>query len=202
MLGKTHAAAGVATALLFTNPTNIAGVGLSIAFGCIGGLLPDVDSKNSIANQKLNTVIKVTALVSVAVTMFLFFTRGNGGDLPFSAKDRSPLLVRVIAFICLICVLFVGSKTPHRSFTHSLEFLILTTLCVYFIYHAATFPFAIGVLSHIALDLLNKKKLSLVWCLRIRAGFSLVPANGQANSFCYFSFVLASVVLVVWRLFL
>lgn len=202
MLGKTHAAAGVATALLFSNPTGIAGVGLIAAFGCIGALLPDVDSKNSIANKKLDSVIKVTTLASIVVAVLLFIMHGRNMEVASANKINSLALVKVIAFISLLCISFIGSKTPHRSFTHSLEFTALTTLCVYFIYSSAALPFAIGILSHLALDLLNKKKLSLVWCLRIRAGFGLVPANGQTNSFCYYLFVLASIVLAVWRLFL
>ncbi len=202
MLGKTHAAAGVATALLFSNSTGIVGVGLSAAFGCIGALLPDVDSKNSIANKKLDFVIKVTALASVAIAALLFIVHGRSMEVASANKINSSALVKVIAFISLLCISFIGSKTPHRSFTHSLEFTALTTLCVYFIYSKAALPFAIGILSHLALDLLNKKKLSLVWCLRIRAGFGLVPANGQTNAFCYYLFVLASIILAVWRLFL
>jgi len=202
MLGKTHAAAGVATALLFFNPTGIVDVGLSAVFGCIGALLPDVDSKNSIANKKLDSIIKVTALASVAIVAFLFIVHGRSIELASVAKTNSLALVKIIAFIGLLCISFIGSKTPHRSFTHSVEFTALTTLCMYFIYSSAALPFAIGILSHLALDLLNKKKLSLVWCLRIRAGFGLVPANGQANSFFYYLFVLASIVLAVWRLFL
>lgn len=202
MLGKTHAAAGVATALLFSNPTSIAGVGLSAVFGCIGALLPDVDSKNSIANKKLDSIIRVTTIASVAIVAFLFIVHGGSMEVDATSKINSSALIKVIAFISLLCISFIGSKTPHRSFTHSLEFTALTTLCVYFIYSSAALPFAIGILSHLALDLLNKKKLSLVWCLRIRAGFGLVPANGQTNSFCYYLFVLASIVLAVWRLFL
>jgi len=199
MLGKTHAVAGVTTALLFAPPTFI-GIGSGILFGCLGGLLPDVDSKQSIASKKLNIVTKITAIAAILFIILLYCTSNQTTNL-FGVKNQHiTIITRVVSFLILLCFCIVGSKTPHRSFTHSLEFVSLAALCMYFIYAPATIPFALGLLSHIALDLFNKKKLSLVWSLHYRVCFGLVSANGAANDVLYFLSIVLSIVVLVHKI--
>lgn len=70
---------------------------------------------------------------------------------------------------------------------HSFTALVILTIIVDFIFHDATLPFAIGMLSHILLDLLNMKKVQLFYPLKNKFGLKLCSANGTVNTVIFIS---------------
>ena len=79
------------------------------------------------------------------------------------------LFYGVIAFLA-VCIF--GITKPHRSFMHSFTALAILTIIVDFTFHDATLPFALGMLSHILLDLFNKKKVQLSYPLKNKFGLN------------------------------
>ena len=70
---------------------------------------------------------------------------------------------------------------------HSFTALAILTIIVDFTFHDATLPFALGMLSHILLDLFNKKKVQLSYPLKNKFGLNLCSANGIANTVIFIS---------------
>ena len=79
-----------------------------------------------------------------------------------------------MAFI-IICT--YGSSQPHRSFMHSFLSLFMLTACIDVIYPDAAPYFAVAYASHLALDLLNYRRLRLIWPMK--RGFSLGFCSSQ-----------------------
>ena len=84
------------------------------------------------------------------------------------------LLTGAMAFI-IICT--YGSGQPHRSFMHSFLSMFMLTACMDVIYPDAAPYFAIAYASHLALDLLNYRRLRLIWPMK--RGFSLGFCSSQ-----------------------
>ena len=84
------------------------------------------------------------------------------------------LLIGAMAFI-IICT--YGSGQPHRSFMHSFLSMFMLTACMDVIYPDAAPYFAIAYASHLALDMLNYRRLQLIWPMK--RGFSLKLCSSQ-----------------------
>ena len=93
-------------------------------------------------------------------------------------KKVLPFILGIIAFLA-VCIF--GITKPHRSFMHSFTALFILTAIVDSIFHDAALPFAIGMLSHILLDLLNMKKVQLFYPFKKKFGLKLCSANGTVN---------------------
>ena len=95
--------------------------------------------------------------------------------------ENEKTLSFILGIIAFLAVCIYGITKPHRSFMHSFTALFILTIIVDFIFHDAALPFAIGILSHILLDLLNMKKVQLFYPFKKRFGFKLCSANGMVN---------------------
>lgn len=57
----------------------------------------------------------------------------------------------------------VGFSSDHRTFTHLFLALILNMTAISLIYRPFSLAYTMGYLSHLGLDLLNKKKVPLLF---------------------------------------
>lgn len=178
MLKKTHSAVGVATALAVIRPNNLVELVVGTGIASIGALICDIDVGTSESHKDADkiTFFTVLAIIVIAVLESMF----QIGIYQSLMKNAS--IARIISgSLIFIGVCAVGKEQPHRSFMHSLLALAILSVAVYIIYPIATPYFAVGFASHIAIDLLNFKKVKVLYPLKAGFSLKLCKAGGIVN---------------------
>ena len=88
---------------------------------------------------------------------------GRSGAYPVNSPGQIGhyLWFAGLAGFVIICVFAGGSG--HRGFSHSLIALVLETFCLWLIFPAVAMPFAIAFISHVLLDIMNKRSVRLFY---------------------------------------
>ena len=162
----------------------------------MGGIIADVDITPSRAHKDaLTGRLIVVAIAAIALALDYWMDAGVCDYLV------GHLGWQLIAGIALFVVLtFFGSHTEHRSATHSLVALAAFSFAVYLLCTPLVPFFAIGYASHLVLDITNKKPISLLFPLHIKAGLGWFEAKGLVNNVCLAIGLAATVLLLVYRL--
>ena len=108
-----------------------------------------------------------------------------------------PLIAGIALFVVLT---FLGGRTEHRSFAHSLVAGAAFAAAMYLICPPLLPFFAIGLVSHALLDILNKKPVRLFWPSRHGIALGLCGAKGTANTALMMFGAAAAIALLVWKL--
>ncbi len=179
MLGKTHLAVGIAVGLAVLQPVTISQLVIGITASAVGALISDIDVDTSIASKSASKVAGVyVTVVFIAVVVEFLFHIGI-----VSLIQKNSMWMRVATGIALfISVCAFGRIQPHRSFMHSLSALLILSGATALICQAAVPYFALAFLSHIAMDLLNYKKVRLFYPSQKGVSFKLCHAKGFVNS--------------------
>lgn len=202
MTGKTHIAVGEAAALTLIRPANAKELVLCLGAAAVGALISDVDAS---ASRSHRSVVQVTSLAGfVALFVALLDTHAHLGVLRLLRRQSSLWRVLLGSGAFLVVCNF-GMRQPHRSFMHSV--LGWVTLCVLVgeVFPALVPAFAVSMASHILLDLLNRKRVRLLYPCRWGWSLNLCPASGRINDlFCLTGTIVAGLGLVVslWDIFL
>lgn len=201
MLGKTHVAVGVAASLAITNPDTMPGVISAITGGAIGGWICDIDLSDislgdGESEGKFGGLI-LTAIVS-AVCLFIDYRVGGGVcDYVISNFGIKTILGILIIIAGVLYGIIVAS---HRTFTHSILAVVAFTFAIYLACKPMAIPFCIGMVSHLLLDLPNKKGMQLLFPIKKRFCLNACASNGQANSIIMGIGTLLSCLLAGWFL--
>ena len=147
MLSKTHITLGMASALLLTCPETVPGVITAIAGGGV----------------REAAWIKVLCGVFVGAVLILDYAVGGGMYRYVTGHWGVAVGAGLLGFLLL---LLAGSRTEHRTFTHSLLGMALFCGAVRFACRPAAVPFLIGYASHLAADLLNLRGVQLLFPVR------------------------------------
>lgn len=178
MTGKTHLVVGTASALLVTQPSTIKEFFLCIGVAQIGSIISDIDVSTSESRKNMNRIIKLVVVI-VGILLFLEY-QWKIEIIGFINEDRN--LVRILlGLMAFLGVCIFGKEQPHRSFMHSFLAVILLSGILWIIYPIIVPYFAIAMLSHIAIDLLNKKKVKILYPFKQGISFDLCYANGFVN---------------------
>ena len=170
MMSKTHIAMGIALSMLITHPESSETCLLSIAGGTIGGVLADIDTLRNDSPKKDALIGQVISL-GISVVVFLLDYLFKLGICRSITERNKPLLI--VGIILYIGFWIVGFLSEHRTFTHTLLAAILFSLSVFLICPNLTLPFVIGYLSHLILDLFNKKQIQLFFPLKPKFCFNV-----------------------------
>ncbi len=175
MKGKTHVTVGVATALMVLHPDSVSGCLCAIAGGALGGWISDIDVRDDGRAHDLWQ----SGLASVGITgAALAIDAACGGDaLAYVVSRSGVLFVAGLASFAVLCA--VGSHTRHRGFTHSLVALALFSTAMWLFCAPLAYGFAVGFASHIVLDLLNYKRVQVLW--PFGRGFSLKVCRSSSE---------------------
>lgn len=176
MLGRTHFFIGISAALAVMQPSSMPTLVAGAGAAAIGGMISDIDSGTSQAHREADKIM--TAAIAVTAIVILADYKFHVGIYERLMRNSSiaRLLTGAMAFI-IICT--YGSSQPHRSFMHSFLSLFMLTACIDVIYPDAAPYFAVAYASHLALDLLNYRRLRLIWPMK--RGFSLGFCSSQAH---------------------
>lgn len=178
MTGKTHLAVGTASALCITQPTTLKELALCVAVASIGSVVSDVDVKTSESRRDLNKVTAVAVVVGI-VLAFVEYQFNLGIIKNFNRESN--LFRLLIGFSGFIAVCTFGKNQPHRSFMHSIPAVLILTGIVYFMYPVLAPFFMVSMLSHIAIDLFNRKRVKLFYPLKRGFCFNMCKASGTVN---------------------
>ena len=177
MQGKTHAAIGVATALLIMQPKTINELALGTGVAIIGSLLPDVDTSRSKAAR---AVSKLVLAIGVGLVAFLCFGKYIKLDNTMIGSDN---IGNIIGGACILLgVSIIGYFQPHRGFMHSLVALMLTSIGVEIMAPQLLVYYVIGFASHLVLDVTNYKGEQLLWPIQAPISLQLCKSDGVANT--------------------
>lgn len=193
MMGKTHYAVGVATALAVLQPQTINECCAAVIGGAVGGVLADNDILDN--DYQADALIgQLLAFGSTALLLALDYFFHFGIIDTITAKPLLP----IIGGIGFLVLYIIGFFSEHRTFTHSFLARILYSCVVWLIYKPLVTGVAAAYLSHILLDILNKKKVPILYPLEFGICFKLCYANKTANKvFMYVGFAVSGVFLII-----
>ena len=199
MTKNTHLAAGVALSIAMIMPNELQSLAVCICGAAVGSTIPDVDVASSKPRKELSTIVGFSvAMVTALVVLENVLNIGL-----FQMIESHTALYRIIlGYVTFILLCVFGTTTKHRTYTHSIVGLISFTGAMWVLFPDMTFPFFIGMLSHIWLDLLNTKKVRVLYPIKkFGIAFKLCHAEGKANkTICIISTLVIVVELIIFAL--
>ena len=194
MLGKTHFSVGMAAGIAIcrpqTMPMLIAGAGLA----AFGGTICDIDVETSDAHEQVDRMLVVAVIMVAAVVVMDFIFRVGIYRRLMANSNIARVIIGSLAFL-MICAF--GKEQPHRSFMHSFLALAMLSICVYIIFPDMTPYFMVGFMSHMFIDVFNRKREKFFW--HVGKGFCLhwCSANGIVNKILFYVSTMAVVLFVL-----
>lgn len=184
MNGSTHMAVGVASSLLILQPKlDAKEIVLGTTLAIIGSLVSDIDVDTSKANKAVNKIIWIIGSVGSISLIIDYFLKLKIYESILNNAD----IMRVIVSISLFSIVLMFAKmTPHRSFSHSIAGVLAFYIPVSLVFKEASLYFLVGIISHIVIDLFNKKKIQLFYPVKYGVCFKLCRANGIVNKILFY----------------
>lgn len=193
MMGKTHFTIGLATSLAVVRPKTIDECLVAVVAGTIGGVLAD----NDILDNDYHSDALIGQLLAIGTTLLsliLDYFLQIGICQSIIARPLWSLLGGIV----FIALWIAGFLSDHRTFTHSLTALAAYSIAVVLIHPPLLVGFAAAYLSHLILDILNKKKVPILYPLNFGICFKMCYANKTANKvFMYIGFAASGILLLI-----
>ncbi len=187
MMCRTHFVVGTAAAICLTGPQDLRGYLTAVLGGTVGSLISDLDQPSTrvARDTAWNRKLLLCMLGGVLVADQIF---GTGLWAQIQELSRTPRFLGAVVFLALC---FGMPFSAHRGFSHSILALLLMTGAARQVSVPLSDAFFWGFVSHLALDLLNKRGMKLLFPWK--KGFCLgwCYANGKTAK------VLTEIALVV-----
>ena len=182
MNSRTHLVCGVAAALTLLRPVTAQGIFLAVIGGSVGGVLPDIDLLSKEGRDEI-LPSQVTALWTAVILLTADFFLHTGICDSVLARERTAVLLGAALFVTFGVL---GALTAHRTFTHSLVGWLLYSVSVRIFCPLLLPAFAAGFGSHLVLDLLNHRKVTLFYPTRAGFCLDLCRSDGLADALLFF----------------
>lgn len=194
---KTHVMCANLVSICMMKPNSICDLLITCGCATLGGLVPDVDLKDS-TSDKLFDRLMISLITIVVMSFFIryFFDI----DLYCKIKECSEIFNYLISICLFIVMAYLGSKSSHRSFTHSiLGLFVYSGILSYGFDDNVIVPYVVSHSSHIVLDLFNKKGVALFYPSKYRLCFGIFESNGKVNRFLFilFSFLIVLYLILI-----
>lgn len=200
MNGRAHTALGVGTALATCNALGLIDGTIEVdkiivvgAFSAVAATLPDIDvgAAKKVYRTSIFALIGIAGLV--LATMLLKVS------LKSVMMSTAYGLIGAGLFAALSVI---GQKQPHRGMTHSIVACALFTVSVCMVLYwidkhfvvLGTVAFGVAYMSHLLIDLLNRKGEQLFWPLPNRFCFKVCSASGFGNECTFVGGILLIVI--------
>lgn len=216
MMGYTHAAigaaGGLAAAILFgaTDATPALYVTATIA-GAIGGVAVDAD----VIDQREGRIVtdgsrSRLAVIGLLIVGLLLDIGAEMGILSSILSKSDNARIGFFGFLILFLIAnLIGRFVGHRTFSHSLWFILLTTVCITLGYPVAGGYYFLGAILHLLFDLLNHQAPNkdgtwhgvwLLYPIKLGKGIALkkCKAFGTGNTTIYFLSMILYVALSIY----
>ena len=179
---KTHIVCANALCLAFIKPSSPTSLLLCLGAATIGGTICDIDVSDK--NHKGYLISYGIFTIACILLLTIFHLEVNRWIVENSSYPKI-----VICFLLLLGVCYYGYLKPHRSFLHSFLGISIMSLLFYISLDYLVFPFIIGLISHLILDLFNKKGLWLFYPLKKKYSLKLCIYNGEVNNILFNIFI-------------
>ena len=168
MMAFTHLTIGMAAAVAIYRPDTFVDYMPVFAGASIGSIICDFDCRSE-KNMRDALYGRIAAFVIFIISVLIdFIKKGKISNYVLSNLSNKLLLGGLVVFI-VVSLFAVFSE--HRKFSHSLLALVLYSGSLLFVCRPILIPFIIGYVSHILLDVMNKKPVLILW--PSEKGFSL-----------------------------
>lgn len=197
MMSKTHITVGIAASLAVCQPTTLEGIFTSIIGGAAGGIVCDIECKST--PQMRDALYGRLIALGICVSLLVADIITNSGLWASILAQNTVTFFIGMAVLLVTCI--VGRFSEHRTFTHSLLFVLLIVFGFYCVTPKLLAPVAAGCLSHLLIDTLNKKPVP--WLYPIRKDgicLKLCYASKVANTVIMWVGLAASIGLLIWRI--
>ncbi len=175
MMSKTHLAVGLA-ACLAAAPATAEGLSYALMGGAVGSLICDIDRSSERASRDVKQGWAVAFTVFFAGFMHESYTYWQTFKTEHLLSD--PL--KVVCLGALLVLYLFAIFGAHRGFSHSLLLCAGSAVLIYFLSKQTCLFYLIGFLTHLLLDVLNKKPVRVFYPARgICLGWFY--ADGLAN---------------------
>ena len=190
---RTHMTAANASMLLILNPQTPKELLIAMSACTIGSVISDLDIRTSDAHKYIDAVTIVTFIFTII--FYICDLKYNYGI--FSSIKNGPFYLPILGILIILGTTFFGSHQPHRSFLHSFFGAFVLTLTTYLCFGNVWIPFLIGIISHILLDLFNKKSIRLFYPSKKGYYFNLCEYGGLLDKILFY----VSLIICILKLF-
>lgn len=216
-MGYTHAAIGAAGGLVAAiflregDATPALYMTATIA-GIVGGVAVDADVIDEHERRDVTDGSRSRlAAIGILIVGLLLDKSLDIGIMASILTDHINACIGFGGFLILFLIAhLIGRKIGHRTFSHSLWFILLTTICVALICPNASGYYFLGAILHLLFDLLNNQAPNYdksfwhgIWLLYpIKRGNGIAlrkcKAFGRVNTALYFIAIILDIVLTVY----
>ena len=191
---KTHVVCANALALAFVRPDSIDSLLITLGLATIGSTICDIDVANKDDRGYVISYSIITIISLIILTLLeLFFHIGINDWI----IENSSYFRIITCFILLVGACYYGYLMPHRSFLHSFLGISIMILLCYIALGSLATSFVIGIISHIILDLFNKKGLWLFYPLKNKYSLKLCVYNGETNYILFNIFIVIMIIELI-----
>lgn len=190
------AAALVAVSAAMPAAATVPALALAAAGGAAGGVFPDLDVKSS-AHPLRDRAARVAAATMLAGAVALDAARGGTLLRAAAARGMAPVAIGVVALAGLLCA---ARLSAHRGLSHSLAALVALAAATWLACPPLAAPVAVGMASHLALDLLGHRPVRLLWPARGGVCLGICKTGGIVDTCCCAAGVAAAARVVLLRL--
>lgn len=201
MMSKTHLSIGIATSLAVCQPATIKSLMITVAGGAIGSILCDIECKG----QPSMWDATIGRIIAVGISLVAFAVDYLTGDSLLMSVFQQIQLHKYSSIlsgaIILLITCMAGRFSQHRTFTHSLLYVVLTCIGFTCISSSLTQPILAAGISHLIIDTFNKKPVPWLFPF-FRPGicFKLCYASKTANKVLMWVGLVASLALLSYHL--
>ena len=197
MMSKTHITVGVASSLAACMPATAGGVLSAIMGGAIGGILCDIECRST---PEMRDALYGRFIAGGITGVLLLADKALNTGICNSilSQDRFSLGLgaAVLIFTCL-----KGRFSEHRTFTHSLLYVLLISFGFFCITPELLLPVFVGGISHLSIDTFNKKPVPWLYPLRKQGiCFKVCYAGKLGNAILMWAGLVTSIALLGWRI--
>lgn len=197
MTSETHIAVGVASSLAVCRPRSWGEIIASVIGGALGGVLCDIECRSA---PKVRNAVRGQS-VAVALTVFLLAADGYFKTGLWESICSQPAYTLTVGFLVLLVTLLLGYFSEHRTFTHSLAYVLLTDFGLFCVSPMLLFPVLAGGISHLLLDTLNKRPVPWLYPLSKKGiCLKLCYADRAANRAFLWAGLVCCIALLTWRI--
>ena len=194
MMSKTHLSVGIAAALAVA-PATSEGLFYALLGGSIGSMICDIDRSSEGTVRDAGVGWLITAVVSIAAWMKKSIFSGVG----FTYRDLVSDPWKLICLAFLIGMYLFAISGAHRGFSHSLLMLVCSFFFIFFISRRMSLFYGIAFLTHIILDVLNKRPVKVLYPMK--KGFCLYwfYCDGTTNNILMLAGTAAVIALLFFK---
>lgn len=197
MMGKTHITVGIATSLVACQPATLKDLFAAVIGGAVGGVICDIECRSRPEMRDALYARFITLGIVAAILLVDWITK-TGLCVSIMEQPSSTVIMGVVVSI-IVCI--AGRFSEHRTFTHSLLFVLLIDFGLFCICPEISFPVLVGGISHLFIDTFNKKPVPWLFpFFRPGVCFKLCYASKVANAVIMWVGLVADLGMFAWSL--